>query len=152
MFFFLWKFDFEEGSSPEKDTSEPSTPNSAIKTPARWVLETPGLKKKKKEILEFLNLNCLGTAPARISSNIYPEMTPMRAKTPATKIKTVETDKRRLGQRSKQIVYGKSTLGYLLYKNKDFQQPEPNQELPKTPRESQKCSKRCWDAQIREWR
>lgn len=56
------------------------------------------------------------TAPARIhqrdESQQQAPMTPMRAKTPSTKVKTQETDKRRLGQRAKQVLYGKSTLGY----------------------------------------
>ncbi len=59
------------------------------------------------------------TAPARMHAsfanpNAAPPMTPMRAKTPSTKVKTQETDKRRLGQRAKQVMYGKSTLGYRL--------------------------------------
>jgi len=93
------------------------------------------------------------TAPPRMHGNADDLMTPMRAKTPATKIKTLETDRRRLGQRGKQINYGKATLGYLMCKasNKDVS-ADKLAELPRTPRDSQKCSKRCWDAQVRDWR
>jgi hypothetical protein len=80
-------------------------------------------------------------------------MTPMRARTPSTKVKTVETDKRRLGQRSKQVQYGKSTLGYRLYKLQEVSlSMDDSDSRPRTPREQQKCSKRCWDAQVRDWR
>lgn len=92
------------------------------------------------------------TAPARLHFD-DDFMTPTRAKTPSTKVKTVETDGRRLGQRSKQVTYGKATLGYLLCKKVAKDAPaEKLAELPRTPRESQKCSKRCWDAQVRDWR
>ncbi len=79
-------------------------------------------------------------------------MTPMRAKTPSTKLKAVETDSRRLGQRGKQIQYGKSTLGYRLCRIVSATEEDAPADLPRTPKEGQKCSKRCWDAQVREWR
>ena len=93
------------------------------------------------------------TAPARMRRDDQQQMaTPMRLRTPSTKIKTQETDKRRLGQRGKQIQYGKSTLGYRLCRIQSATDDEAPADLPRTPREGQKCSKRCWDAQVREWR
>lgn len=62
---------------------------------------------------EWSVINTPFTAPARLHQR-EPMHTPMRAKTPSTKVKTQETDKRRLGQRAKQVLYGKSTLGYRL--------------------------------------
>ncbi len=94
------------------------------------------------------------TAPARLHAARRADdlMTPMRAKTPATKLKTVETDSRRLSQRGKQIQYGKSTLGYRMCRIVSATEEDAPADLPKTPKEGQKCSKRCWDAQVREWR
>lgn len=110
------------------------TPQSDAKRVTRWAPVTPT------------------TAPARLHFDDE-FMTPTRVKTPSTKIKTVETDGHRLDQRSKQVAYGKATLGYLLCKKAAKDLPAEKQlELPRTPRESQKCSKRCWDAQIRDWR
>ena len=83
------------------------------------------------------------TAPARMRASEGPETPPSSAtrRTPRTQ----ETDSRRLGQRAKQIAFGKATLGYRLAKLDTAQ-------TVRTPREDQKCSKRCWDAQVREWR
>ncbi len=124
------------GSAAAADIQTPTTVE--VKRSVRWAPQTPT------------------TAPARMHVNANDDlMTPMRAKTPSTKVKTLETDRRRLGQRAKQINYGKATLGYLLCKAqaKDATAtPERLAELPRTPREAQKCSKRCWDAQVREWR
>lgn len=118
--------------------AEVQTPTTVeVKRSVRWVPETPT------------------TAPARMHAHGGGDdlMTPMRAKTPSTKVKTLETDRRRLGQRAKQINYGKATLGYLLCKEQTRDAPpERLAELPRTPREAQKCSKRCWDAQVRDWR
>lgn len=102
-----------------------------------------------------------GGGPGNANDSIT---TPTRGRTPATKIKTVETDKRRLDQRAKQVVYGKATLGYRLAKMHDAMSglaivnggeetsATSTTNAPRTPRSDQKCSKRCWDAQVREWR
>ena len=92
------------------------------------------------------------TAPARMRHGGDDSVTPMYSakRTPSTRIKTEETDDRRLGQREKQIQYGKATLGYRLSQLQASRDDEDA--AARTPRASQKCSKRCWDAQVREWR
>jgi hypothetical protein len=88
------------------------------------------------------------TAPARMRHG-GDEESPTPHRTPGTRPKAAETDDRRLGQREKQLAYGKATLGYRLSQLAAAQSDEG---AARTPRAGQKCSKRCWDAQVREWR
>eukprot|EP01113_Clastostelium_recurvatum_P017831 TRINITY_DN21046_c0_g1_i1.p1 TRINITY_DN21046_c0_g1~~TRINITY_DN21046_c0_g1_i1.p1 ORF type:complete len:425 (+),score=86.64 TRINITY_DN21046_c0_g1_i1:268-1542(+) len=62
-----------------------------------------------------------------------------------------ETDSKRLGNRQKQIEYGKSTVGYKNYLD-TVPRSKRTREDPKTPNRHQICSKRSWDGQIRKWR
>ena len=72
---------------------------------------------------------------------------------PAARPKTreVETNPQRLAMRQKQISYGKATEGYRRYVEL-VPRARRAQGDPKTPDETAKCSKRCWDGQVRKWR
>eukprot|EP00667_Euglena_gracilis_P015746 EG_transcript_16395 len=66
----------------------------------------------------------------------------------------VESDVHKIEQRLKQIGYGKSTKGYKNYlRLVPMEKREPDhEEHPSTPRADQKCSKRSWDMQLKNWR
>mmetsp|Transcript_13786 Transcript_13786/g.24624 ORF Transcript_13786/g.24624 Transcript_13786/m.24624 type:complete len:267 (+) Transcript_13786:2-802(+) len=68
--------------------------------------------------------------------------------------KESESCPRRLATRQKQIDLGKNTLGYQRYLEQVPRKSRgPNwQEHPRTPRPSEKMSKRCFDGIIRAWR
>eukprot|EP01120_Amphizonella_sp_Union-15-10_P013000 TRINITY_DN594_c0_g1_i2.p1 TRINITY_DN594_c0_g1~~TRINITY_DN594_c0_g1_i2.p1 ORF type:complete len:316 (-),score=26.35 TRINITY_DN594_c0_g1_i2:161-1108(-) len=80
---------------------------------------------------------------------VTPISTPMRSASKT--VKATETDPRRLQQRQKQINYGYSTEGYSNYVAQ-YPKEKRSKGMPKTPDKLQRCSKRCWDAQIRRWR
>lgn len=113
------------------------------------------------------------TAPARLAWTTTPSFrqTPSVAATVGKAPKPQETDARRLEQRGKQIAFGKATLGYKLWKlqceiGSTLKERSPHGEIakhattnsdadnniPRTPRCEQRCSKRAWDAQVRDWR
>ncbi|KAJ3160321.1 cysteinyl-tRNA synthetase [Geranomyces michiganensis] len=63
----------------------------------------------------------------------------------------MNSEARRMEQRQKQIDYGKNTSGYQRYisivpKNRRKRSD------PETPKRETRCSKRCWDGLIRQWR
>ncbi|KAH7815026.1 putative histone RNA hairpin-binding protein [Monocercomonoides exilis] len=63
-----------------------------------------------------------------------------------------EKKKRRIEQREKQIIYGKSTSGYRNYVSavkKDQRDPHIH---PSTPKPEWNCSKRAFDSVVRSWR
>jgi len=57
----------------------------------------------------------------------------------------------RIIQRQRQIDYGHRTVGYMRYileVPKESRKPDH----PRTPKKSQRCSKRSWDGQLKKWR
>uniref|UniRef100_A0A7S1TE51 Histone RNA hairpin-binding protein RNA-binding domain-containing protein n=1 Tax=Compsopogon caeruleus TaxID=31354 RepID=A0A7S1TE51_9RHOD len=62
-----------------------------------------------------------------------------------------EEDRHRLKQRTRQIDFGKNTLGYQRYRERVPLEARTRED-PWTPRKEQKCSKRSWDGQVRKWR
>eukprot|EP00992_Anisonema_acinus_P015824 TRINITY_DN9907_c0_g1_i1.p1 TRINITY_DN9907_c0_g1~~TRINITY_DN9907_c0_g1_i1.p1 ORF type:complete len:168 (-),score=20.96 TRINITY_DN9907_c0_g1_i1:346-849(-) len=64
----------------------------------------------------------------------------------------LETDPHKLRQRMKQIHFGKSTKGYEAYRSLVPTCERDASVHPVTPRHDQLCSKRSWDAQVRQWR
>eukprot|EP00670_Eutreptiella_braarudii_P002723 CAMPEP_0174300734 /NCGR_PEP_ID=MMETSP0809-20121228/58634_1 /TAXON_ID=73025 ORGANISM="Eutreptiella gymnastica-like, Strain CCMP1594" /NCGR_SAMPLE_ID=MMETSP0809 /ASSEMBLY_ACC=CAM_ASM_000658 /LENGTH=311 /DNA_ID=CAMNT_0015406363 /DNA_START=27 /DNA_END=962 /DNA_ORIENTATION=- len=69
------------------------------------------------------------------------------------KERACETDAHRLAQREKQIMYGEATPGYThLMKALELYPELFKGCIPVKPPVMQKCSKRCWDGQIRRWR
>ncbi|KAJ3056220.1 hypothetical protein HK097_007703 [Rhizophlyctis rosea] len=62
------------------------------------------------------------------------------------------SEERRLEQRQKQIDYGKNTVGYQRYISIVPRQKRRPRIDPETPDKHSKCSKRCWDGLVRQWR
>lgn len=79
----------------------------------------------------------------------------MQKQPPATTqkvgLKQKETDDRRIRQRAKQISYGENTLGFKIAHHPKLSLM-CGKSVPRAPAKDQKCSKRCWDAQVRRWR
>ncbi|KAK3249189.1 hypothetical protein CYMTET_41371 [Cymbomonas tetramitiformis] len=65
--------------------------------------------------------------------------------------KPKESNAHRLSQRSKQIEFGKNTLGYSRY-CKLVPRSSRRKPNPRTPDVHQVCSKRSWDGQVKKWR
>eukprot|EP00798_Chlamydomonas_sp_ICE-L_P010105 gene10105-8005_t len=65
--------------------------------------------------------------------------------------KEIEIDDHKLGQRQKQLDFGKNTLGYQMYVN-TVPRAHRNKRDPQTPDANQKISKRCFDGQVKVWR
>jgi len=70
----------------------------------------------------------------------------------SAKEKPVESDWHKLGQRQKQIDYGKNTLGYERYLELVPRKQRKKYVHPQTPDIKQVCSKRSWDGQVKKWR
>ncbi|KAI8825133.1 histone RNA hairpin-binding protein RNA-binding domain-containing protein [Fimicolochytrium jonesii] len=73
------------------------------------------------------------------------------ASTPPGSQNSSNTEERRMEQRQKQIDYGKNTAGYQRYIAMIPKQRRKRSD-PETPKKETKCSKRCWDGLIRQWR
>jgi len=63
----------------------------------------------------------------------------------------METNIDTLVRRQKQITYGKRTKGYENYL-KAIPKEQRTTHHPRTPEKYQKCSRRCYDGQIKVWR
>ena len=76
-----------------------------------------------------------------------------RGRRSGKKDKEYENDDHRLAQRTKQIMYGENTPGYVNFMKALEKHPELFKGcVPVKPSVMQKCSKRSWDGQIRKWR
>ncbi|KAJ3005279.1 hypothetical protein HKX48_000769, partial [Thoreauomyces humboldtii] len=63
----------------------------------------------------------------------------------------LNSEERRMEQRQKQIDYGKNTTGYQRYIQMVPRHRRKRTD-PETPKKETRCSKRCWDGLIRQWR
>jgi len=90
-----------------------------------------------------------------VTSAVPSAVTPVTTETAMLPLKLKrkqrEADEHRLGQRQKQIDYGKATVGYNHYLDL-VPRKNRNKEEPRTPDKHQMCSKRSWDGQVRKWR
>eukprot|EP01062_Namystynia_karyoxenos_P060949 TRINITY_DN5276_c0_g1_i1.p1 TRINITY_DN5276_c0_g1~~TRINITY_DN5276_c0_g1_i1.p1 ORF type:complete len:722 (+),score=205.86 TRINITY_DN5276_c0_g1_i1:120-2285(+) len=72
---------------------------------------------------------------------------------PPMVVEQMEQDVHRLRQRQKQIEFGMATQGYLNYmRARELGVPMPGRGEPHLPNIYQRCSKRSWDGQVRQWR
>jgi hypothetical protein len=67
-------------------------------------------------------------------------------------LKEVESDPHTLRQRTKEILKGKMSESYAEYIAKYPIKKQRRREQPTTPNKYRKCSRRCFDGQLRTWR
>jgi hypothetical protein len=114
--------------------------------------------QKENEMPQWRISEKFSNNPNRWTPPKPPTQTPASASRPSfgkpIKFKLEETDPHRLDQRQKQIDFGYASPGHQRYiaeipKDERISR-DPHH--PKTPRKTQKCSKRSWDGQVRKWR
>jgi len=66
-------------------------------------------------------------------------------------VKPLETDKRKLQTRQRQIDIGKETVGYKRYM-REVRRKDRTQDHPRTPNKYTVCSTRSWQGTVRVWR
>ncbi|KAJ7285391.1 hypothetical protein O6H91_Y336400 [Diphasiastrum complanatum] len=108
------------------------------------------LHKSLKELADSTNHSNNGVMPRKVSVEDFSHKFRLKHESCIQK-QPKEHDVHRISQRSRQINFGKNTLGYERYINLVPRRRRVKSE-PHTPEIHQVCSKRSWDGQVSKWR